>query len=98
MPRTAAVSSWLHCLCTGEVRVASTTPALHRLATVAERRSLRRIPVLRSLSPRELEDVQQRMIYRSYQAGDVIWRTRGPLHFSGFVQSGEIELEIRVDG
>ncbi len=78
--------------------MASTTPALQRIATVAERRSLRRIPALRSLSHRELEDVQERMFYRSYQAGDVIWRTRGPLRFSGFVQSGEIGLEIRVDG
>ncbi len=78
--------------------MASTTPALQRIATVAERRSLRRIPALRALSGRELEDVQERMFYRSYQAGEVIWRTRGPLHFSGFIQSGEIELEIRVDG
>src|SRR5512139_1483624 len=98
MPPTAAGSLWSPCHCTGEVRVASTTPALHRIAAVAERRSLRRIPALRSLSQRELEDVQDRMLYRAYQAGDVIWRTRGPLHFSGFIQSGEIELEIRVDG
>jgi tetratricopeptide (TPR) repeat protein len=67
-------------------------------STIAERRILRRIPVLRSLSPHELEDVQERMIQHSYQAGEVIWRTRGPLHFSGYVQSGEIELETRVDG
>ncbi len=78
--------------------MASTTPALQRIIAVSERRSLRRIPALRSLSQRELEDVQERVFYRSYQAGDVIWRTRGPLHFSGFIQSGEIELEIRVDG
>jgi tetratricopeptide (TPR) repeat protein len=66
--------------------VASTTPALRRTSP------------LRSRSPRELEDVQERMIERSYQAGEVIWRTRGPLRFSGTVQSGEIELETRVDG
>jgi tetratricopeptide (TPR) repeat protein len=78
--------------------VASTTPALHRMASVDERKSLRRIPALRSLSPRELVDVQNRMFFRSYQAGEVIWRTRGPLQFSGFIQSGDIELEIRVDG
>ena len=67
-------------------------------STTLERRVLRRIPVLRGLSNRELEDLQERMVYRSYQAGDVIWRTRGPLLFSGYIQSGEIELEYRVDG
>jgi tetratricopeptide (TPR) repeat protein len=78
--------------------VASTTPALHRMASVDERSSLRRIPALRSLSPRELGDVQERMIFRSYQAGEVIWRTRGPLQFTGFIQNGDIELEIRAAG
>jgi tetratricopeptide (TPR) repeat protein len=38
------------------------------------------------------------MIYHSYPAGEVIWRTRGPLRFSGYIQSGEIDLEFRVDG
>jgi tetratricopeptide (TPR) repeat protein len=38
------------------------------------------------------------MVYRSYKAGEVIWRTRGPLRFSGYIQSGEVELEYRVDG
>lgn len=67
-------------------------------STILERRVLRRIPVLRDLSSRELDEVKERMIYRSYEAGEVIWRTRGPLRFSGYVQSGEIELEYRVDG
>jgi len=67
-------------------------------STILERRILRRISMLRNLSSRELDDVQERMIYRSYEAGEVIWRTRGPLQFSGYVQSGEIELEYRVDG
>lgn len=65
---------------------------------ILERRVLRRIPMLRDLSNRELEDVQKRMVFRSYQAGEVIWRTRGPLRFSGYIHSGEIELEYRVDG
>lgn len=67
-------------------------------STILERRVLRRIPMLRDLSSRELEDVQKRMVFRSYEAGEVIWRTRGPLRFSGYIQSGEIELEYRVDG
>ena len=67
-------------------------------STILERRVLRRIPMLRDLSSRELEDVQRRMVFRSYQAGEVIWRTRGPLRCSGYVRSGEIELEYRVDG
>jgi Flp pilus assembly protein TadD len=65
---------------------------------ILERRVLRRIPTLRELSSRELEDVQKRMVFRSYEAGEIIWRTRGPLRFSGYIQSGEIELEYRVDG
>jgi tetratricopeptide (TPR) repeat protein len=67
-------------------------------STILERRVLRRIPMLRDLSSRELEDVQKRMVLRSYKAGEVIWRTRGPLRFSGYIQSGEIEMEFRVDG
>jgi tetratricopeptide (TPR) repeat protein len=67
-------------------------------STILEHRVLRRIPMLRNLSSRELEDVQERMVYRSYEAGEVIWRTRGPLRFSGYVQSGEIELEYCVYG
>ena len=67
-------------------------------STILERRVLRRIPMLRDLSSRELEDVQKRMVFRSYKAGEVIWRTRGPLRFSGYIQSGELELEYRVDG
>ena len=67
-------------------------------STILERRVLRRIPTLRDLSSHELDNVQERMIHRSYEAGDVIWRTRGPLQFSGYIQSGEIELEYRVDG
>ena len=66
-------------------------------STILERRVLRRIPMLRDLSSRELEDVQKRMVFRSYEAGEVIWRTRGPLRFSGYIQRGEIELEYRVD-
>ena len=67
-------------------------------SAILERRVLRRIPILRNLSTSEMDDVQERMIYRSYEAGEVIWRTRGPLRFSGYIQSGEIELEYRVDG
>lgn len=66
------------------------------MANISERRILRRIPVLRSLSGQDPEAVQDRMIYRSYRAGDVIWRTRGPLRLRGSIQSGVIELEYRV--
>ncbi len=61
-------------------------------------RTLRRIPSLRNLPSRELEDLQDRMVYRFYPASAVIWRTHGPLRFSGYLRSGEIELEYRVDG
>jgi tetratricopeptide (TPR) repeat protein len=54
--------------------------------------------VLRGVSSRELEDLHDRMVYRTYPAGQVIWRTRGPLRFSGYLHSGEIELEYRVSG
>jgi tetratricopeptide (TPR) repeat protein len=68
------------------------------VASLSIHRTLRRIPALRGLSSRELEDLQDRMAYRIYPAGQVIWRTRGPLRFSGYLQSGEIELEYRVGG
>lgn len=55
-------------------------------------------PLLSRLSLLELEDVQKRMVYRQYKAGEVIWRTHGPLRFSGYVLSGEIELAYRVNG
>lgn len=67
-------------------------------SSLLERRWMRRIPRLRDLSSRELEDVQERMVPRSYKAGEIIWRTRGPLRFSGYIQNGEIELEYRLDG
>ena len=67
-------------------------------SALSERRVLRRIPVLRSLPSRELEAVQQRMIYHTYRAGEMIWRTHGPLRFTGYLQRGEIEVEYRVDG
>ncbi len=68
------------------------------MASLSMHRTLRRIPVLRGLSNRELEDLHLQMVYRFYPAGEVIWRTRGPLRFSGFLESGTIELEYRVDG
>ena len=64
--------------------------------TSIERRLLRRIPILRALSGRQLEDAQKRLVDRSYQSGEVIWRTRGPLRFNGYILSGEIELEYRL--
>jgi tetratricopeptide (TPR) repeat protein len=71
---------------------------MYMASTILERRLLRRIPMLRDLSSRELDEVKEQMIYRSYEAGEVIWRTRGPLRFSGYIQSGEIELEYRGNG
>jgi len=67
-------------------------------SAIPERRVLRRIPMLRDLSSRELDDVREQMVYRSYDAGEVIWRTHGPLRFIGYIQRGEIELEYRVGG
>ena len=67
-------------------------------SAVFERRTLRRFPALRGLPSRELKAVQDRMVYRSYQAGELIWRSHRPLGFTGYVQSGEVDLENRVDG
>jgi Flp pilus assembly protein TadD len=67
-------------------------------SAVFERRTLRRFPALRGLPSRELKAVQDRMVYRSYQAGEVIWRSHRPLEFTGYVQNGEVDLENRVDG
>jgi len=62
------------------------------------RKTLRKIPALRSLSGQELEGIRDRLVYRSYSPGEVLWRTRGPVGFLGFIQSGEIEVEYRVSG
>jgi tetratricopeptide (TPR) repeat protein len=67
-------------------------------ASSAERRILRQIEILRGLPSRELSALQDRMVYHSYQAGEVIWRARGPLGITGYVQSGEVDLEYRVAG
>lgn len=62
------------------------------------RRALRRIPALRSLSSQEMEEVRDRLIYRTYKAGEVLWRTRDTIGFFGFVQGGEVDIEYRIDG
>jgi len=67
-------------------------------SNVSERRALRKIPALRSLSSRELAAIQDHIIYRSYRSGEVLWRARGPLGFFGIIQSGEIEVEYRIGG
>src|SRR5574342_165245 len=74
-------------------------PAEVSLATsVSARRVLRRIPALRSLSGQELESIRDRLVYRSYKSGEVLWRTRDPVGFFGFIKSGEIDIEYRIDG
>ena len=60
-------------------------------------RTLRRIPALRSLPGQDLKHIRDRLVQRSYKAGEVIWRTRRPAGFLGFIQSGEIEVEYRID-
>jgi Flp pilus assembly protein TadD len=62
------------------------------------RRTLRKIPALRSLSSSELERIREQLMEHAYQPGEVIWRTRGPVGFLGFIRSGEIEVEYRIDG
>ena len=42
--------------------------------------------------------MRERLVQRSYKAGEVLWRTRGPGRFLGFVQNGEIEVEYRFRG
>jgi len=67
-------------------------------STISERRTLRRIPALRTLSSRELDVVQHRLSYRAYSAGEVIWRTHGLNKLTGYLRSGEVDLEYRVGG
>ncbi len=61
------------------------------------RRTLRKIPALRSLSGQELERIRDQLVQHSYRSGEVLWRTRGPIGFLGFIQSGEIAVEYRID-
>ena len=62
------------------------------------RKTLRKNPALRSLSGTELAWIRDQLVEHAYQPGEVIWRTRGPVGFLGFIQSGEIEVEYRIDG
>ncbi len=69
------------------------------MATSASARgALRKIPALRSLSGQELEAIRDKLVYRSYRSGEVLWRTRERIGFFGFIQSGEIDIEYRIDG
>jgi tetratricopeptide (TPR) repeat protein len=61
-------------------------------------RTLRKIPALRALPRQDLERIRDRLVRRSYRAGEVIWRTRRAAGFLGFVRSGEIEVEYRING
>lgn len=67
-------------------------------SSISTRRALRKIPALRSLPSRELESIQNRLVSRSYRSGELLWHTRDPLEFTGFIQSGEIEVEYRIRG
>lgn len=75
------------------------SPVEAALATsFSARKGLRRIPALRTLSTQELDHIRDRLIRRSYKSGEVIWRTRGPIGFLGFIESGEIDVEYRIEG
>jgi Flp pilus assembly protein TadD len=67
-------------------------------ASTALRRSVRRIPVLRSLAGRDLETIMNRMTCKEYRSGDVIWRTKVPNDFFVIIHHGEIVLEYRIHG
>src|SRR5262245_26886682 len=88
MRPTPTASSSLRCLSRAEVALALSFSA---------RRMLRKIPSLRSLPSQELERVRDRLIRRSYKSGEVLWRTRRPVGFHGFIESGEIEVEYRIN-
>lgn len=67
-------------------------------ASTALRRSLRQIPVLRSLAGRDLETIMDRMTCKEYRSGDVIWRAQVRNDFFAIVHTGEIVLEYRIHG
>lgn len=66
--------------------------------SVSTRRALRKIPALRHLSGPELERLLDQATYTLYNSGEVLWRTHAHFDFSGIIQSGEIEVEYRING
>lgn len=65
--------------------------------SVSLRKSLRSMPVFRSLSGRELDVVIDKLTYKQYKAGDVLWRSVTQLDICGFIQRGEVVVEYRFD-
>jgi tetratricopeptide (TPR) repeat protein len=66
--------------------------------SAARRKTLRTIPIFRSLPKHELDVVASNLICREYQAGDILWRVGTHLDFIGVIQSGEITVEYRSNG
>lgn len=66
--------------------------------SVSLRRTIRKIPAIRSLPGHELDAVIDRMIYKEYKPGDVIWHVNAHANFLGIVQRGEIVVEHRISG
>ena len=66
--------------------------------SVSLRRTIRKIPAIRSLPGHELDAIIDRMIYKEYQPGDVILHVNAHTSFLEIVQRGEIVVEYRVNG
>ncbi|RPH62741.1 MAG: hypothetical protein EHM81_01600 [Chloroflexi bacterium] len=66
--------------------------------SVSLRRSLRKIQTFRLLPRRDLETIIERMIYKEYKPGEVLWRTSAQTDFLGIIQRGDIVVEYRVNG
>ncbi len=59
------------------------------------RKSLRSIPLFRSLPPDELSAVAESLTQKQYKKGDCLWREGVSFDFIGIVQKGEIVIRHR---
>ncbi len=66
--------------------------------SVPLKKSLRKIPAFRSLSGRELEAIIDRMVCKTYEAGQILWRTSAQMDFVGIIQEGEIQIDYQLNG
>ncbi len=65
--------------------------------SVSLRRSLRKVPELRSLTASHLDVIISTMACKQYQPGDVLWRAGNKVDFLAIIQSGEIIVEYRIN-
>lgn len=62
------------------------------------RKSLRNVPIFRSLPARELDAIAASLAWKQYEQGDCLWRKGTSLDFIGIIQRGEIVIRDESEG